>query len=198
MWIWQRLVFMASGLVLAFVFRAGLGIWARWGSSILQARFPQSLSGSIQPKSLSQTVSRVYCLTHTSASACVVGRLLIERNLDAQRSLQWPGGNPSSRTLPETAERNTATWAVVWQSTFQHYTLNKTLISPSVFVFYCRKLKWNCFFWSDAAAWISFISFWNNNQSAVNALRHCAECKKNHSFRSERDFVASNSPSADV
>lgn len=125
----------------------------------------------------------------TSISVC---KLLM--SLDSQRNLQWPGGNQHQN--PQNSREKCC--KVSCGLPVFSITLSIQHIYPlNMFVFCCPKLKWNYFFWSDVIVWISFITFSNNNQSAVNMLRHCAECKS-HSFRSDRDFVASNSPSAGV
>lgn len=105
----------------------------------------------------------------TSISVC---KLLM--SLDSQRNLQWPGGNQHQN--PQNSREKCC--KVSCGLTVFSITLSIHIYPLNMFVFCCPKLKWNC-------------------EYAVNMLRHCAECKS-HSFRSDRDFVASNSPSAGV
>lgn len=63
---------MAPGPVLPFVFRAGLGIWERWGSSILQARFLQPFVGIYSAQVL--IADCIMCvLSDTHFSWCLCG-----------------------------------------------------------------------------------------------------------------------------
>lgn len=69
---------MAPGPVLPFVFRAGLGIWERWGSSILQARFPQPFVGIYSAQVL--IADCIMCvLSDTHFSWCLCGLEVVYR-----------------------------------------------------------------------------------------------------------------------